>query len=1205
MTKIGFAIHPLVPMASVVPLPPDIENLPCEVLPIDSNPLIDLQELQTCIKRAGQALLTVVDSTSFSSECRSALATMAASGHALELHFVQEISTSKLCTSVSRQCTITHLIELRDAMADCVTVTKFSPPLVELLSLWSVVHASVTDAITQVTLLLAPIVNNGANQLPSLANGGEHAKAIGKRLLAASSLLPSSTGHELRKALHDLAETGQPIADHVLLNFHQQIHRFRELLSDHDWTHFRSFCLPLSSRCQAIEATGDRMLEHAKEATEKVTSTDFFASPSTKLMVASSFADLDGVFGQSRILVDEAFDTIRTGGATTLGVLAMCLKRSGLPPLLRVEIVRDFFQTVSLFFAGLYVAVFALFEPYHVASEITTFLSGLRSVYDVMAFNVVALIATASQSQAFVADVAVWSLLTVMALVYLSYLWFACSGRHWHRRADEVRQGHEAVTWALLAKQQAKRVRGFTVILTACLTAYLPVTRLCLDIVLAATNKPTSVNEGSRASTLVLARLRPHPAWPVLVVIAIVILLTFTLPLPWFLVRAIRENCPTGSLDNPLITYDLDGEMVPFDDQVYARLVTRDPSQLSCPYRSLYAGFEQRWRYYKVLQLVIKLVLALGITLTTTWDAQVRGILSCTIYTAVVLISGYGTPFSDPLNNVMEISGKVTALSTCVGGASATFGDADAKRLALVTVLVSVVHLINLLVMLLVVLSGLKGSRLFIKNLFGWITFGDPSRGLDDASAKHILPKWDIEKQVKHRVWQAFWRSVLLQVPPSTTEHVDQGTVVHRFAALEQAVVASGIHRVRLHWRGEDDKYTRKLRQTARWALEGVDVYWNEATGTRDGTLDSKSCFGKMYVVPYPFHCIVVYDDAADEAIIRDETDHAGHSPFATFLTLNFSPQILAKRSLRQKLRVLSARATLLTLPFTRQEHVTVEDGTLTRTDAEGRSHTETRYSTVPMTCAYTCGTLHVATKGDETKRLMAEGFDVTMTYRDGHGTVVAPHTKRVHELHNRVAIMGMAHLGLTFHMDESEPLARLFDQSRAIWGPGVIELNQSYHVYRQTLVRKHCAANATLSDAFWYVVYNNPHLSRDQLQYHWHHRETNPELLALVETFESKIDALYARLAFIYSDPATTVWFVFWDDVFARNGDMTRFRALQADFDPNQATAICYHVMRRPDLETWLRQRQLMGTRRFFSPHLLDLLYHEVDKRLGKEPTA
>jgi hypothetical protein len=1136
---------------------------------------------------------------------------MVASGEAVELRFVEEIKDSGVLVDCAK-LPVKQLAELREATAACATVTMSSTPVVELLSLWSVVHEAVSDVIAEQAAELVPKAAPAV--LEVVEDAGDNVKAIGKLLTAAfasSSVLASSAGVELREALHHLTEQGVPLANHISDELHRQIGVLREGLPEQDWAELRSRCSQsVEAEWKTLGDAAEKLSDQAKDTAGyvKLAASEVFDSPFAKAIAAQGFAGLDGALGQSREAVDAALDAVRDGGAAAFGAISACLARSGLPPLLRVEIARDFFQTVGLFFTGLYVSVLDFFERHRVASALNTFLSGLRGAYDVMAVNVLALVEEASQNQALVADIAVAALLAAIGVVYVSFLWFAFSGRHLHRRADEVRQGHEAVTWAALATKRKMRVKLFTYVITACLTVYLPLTRLCLDVVAAAalTRSSEDDNNATSASDLVLSRFRDNAARPAIVVAAVVLLLTFTIPLPWLLVRAIAENRPTGSLENPLVTHDLDGEVVPFDDKVYARLVTRDPSQLRCPYRSLYAGFEQRWSYYKVLQLLVKLALALVIVLAASADARIRGILSCAVYAIVVALSSYGTPFSDPLNNVMEISGKIAALTTCVGGALAAFVDMQqttSQPLELVAVVVSIVHIVNLAVMLAVLLLGMSGARLFLKNLLGWLTFSDTSRGLEDAPAKNVLPRWDVDKEAKHRVWQAFWRSLLLELTQNASVakgSADELTVAHRLEILEQAVVASGVHRVRSHWSGEADAYTSKLRQATRAALEGIDVYWDDASGARDGHLNSRTCFGKMYVLPYPFHCVVVYDDSRDEAIVRDEADAPGQSKLAKLLCLNFTPRIVAKRGLRQKLRVLSAQATSIHFPFTRQEQATVEDGTITRTDSEGKTHTETRYSTVTFTCYYTCGVIHVATKGDANKRIMAEGFDVSMTYRDGHGDAVAPHTQQVHHLQNRVAVMGPDHVGLVSTMEESEQLRVIFDQTEEVWRPGVQALQAEHQAYRQALESKHRDANATLSDAFWFFVYNDPHVSRQELEDHLKRREGNPHLQSLVETHQSALDSLYLRMEFIHSHPAVTFWFVFWDDVYARNGEMKRLKKLKGDLDPRQPTAICYHVMRRADLEAWLQERRLLGKRRLFHSRLLDLLYAEMDKRFS-----
>lgn len=1284
-------------MASETPAPDHCEFPALEFENSEVNEEVDPQ---AWIQRVGRLLQTVIMSKDVSRACLAALKSMADSGQVLDLPFVEEIKRSGALTNsvnsdwgdcqVMMSC---NLIELRTAMAACVAATATSMPVIELMTLWSVVHEAITEAFIEKSEALFKEI--AVDYRETLNN-----EAIGKLLVAAlsaSTHLASIFTRELREAIQALANFGTSLAEQLTTEVHQHLPAIQEALSEEDWGELYSHCLQATtSQWQALAEAASKI---GGLATEEITlakheAHKVFDSPFSKAIADQGLSGFDGVFGQSRETVDAALEALRGGGIAAAGTVAACLARAGLPPLLRLEIARDFFQTAGLFFSGLYTSALNFIEEHDIATDMSRILNGVRSIYDVVSINVLEVVENASLSRALMIDIAMWLLIAAVGAVYLSFLWFAYSGRHLHRRDDEVRQGHEADTWAELATKQKTRVSLFTYVITACLTIYLPLTRLCLDIVVEFTthrisnaaarvgnsagynggntgtyggntgyNSSSTGNNGyyngfsnasgvdnssyfanyseitssgfdylngssidfdssssygvvnvssltssstvgNSASELVVTRFQDDESvWLVICILAAILLATFTLPLPKLLVRVIAENRPTGSLENAKVTHDLDGEEVPFDDKVYERLVQRDPNQLRCPYRSLYAGFEQRWSYYKVLQLVVKLVLALVIALTASDDMVLRASILCAFYACVVALTSYSTPFTDPLNNVMEISGKLTALATCIGGLVAVCADIQrtkSRTLEIVAIVVSTAHLVNFFVMLVVLLLGMPAARLWVKNLLGWITFSDTCRGIDDAPGKNVLPLWDLEREAKHRVWHGFWRALLLEVAQNTTHGAKEMSIVDRLTTLEQAIVASGIHRVRAHWRGEEDAHNAKLRQTLRSALEGVDVYWDDATGTRDGHLDSTTCFGKMYVVPYPFHCVVVYDDCKDETIIRDDVDDKkGDSKLAKLLFLNFTPRIMVKRDLRHKLRVLSDEDTSINFPFSRLEQVTVPDGVVQTTDVNGTTHTHPRFSTVTFTCYYTNGVIGVGTNGDAKGRIMAEGFRVSMTYRDGHGKAVAPHTGIVFEQSGRVAVMGAAHIGLTSLMVESEELRRIFEQTKEVWEPGVPELREKFQEYRRGLQVKHAKANATLTDAFWYFVYNNSNLSREKLEKHFKRRETNPRLKLVAATHQVALDSLYLRMQFIHSHPSVTFWYIFWNDVYVRNSEMRRLRKFKPDLDPRQPTAICYHVMRRPELEMWLNKRQLLGTRRLFHPSLLDLLYQEMEKRL------
>ena len=58
--------------------------------------------------------------------------------------------------------------------------------------------------------------------------------------------------------------------------------------------------------------------------------------------------------------------------------------------------------------------------------------------------------------------------------------------------------------------------------------------------------------------------------------------------------------------------------------------------------------------------------------------------------------------------------------------------------------------------------------------------------------------------------------------------------------------------------------------------------------------------FAKMYLEPYPFHAVVIYDDSEDYAFLHDPND------LAYLWEVNNKPEVVSKRDIRARLRALS-----------------------------------------------------------------------------------------------------------------------------------------------------------------------------------------------------------------------------------------------------------------------------------------------------------
>lgn len=226
----------------------------------------------------------------------------------------------------------------------------------------------------------------------------------------------------------------------------------------------------------------------------------------------------------------------------------------------------------------------------------------------------------------------------------------------------------------------------------------------------------------------------------------------------------------------------------------------------------------------------------------------------------------------------------------------------------------------------------------------------------------------------------------------------------------------------------------------------------------------------------------------------------------------------------------------------------------------------------------------------------MADGFHVTIKYKDGKGEVEIPDTDKKFQVHGcQKAVMKVDHIGLKPSMEESDIHHKIFENTREHWQEGLKELHAKHRDYRLRLAMIQEEESAALSDDFWIFVYNNARLRRNDLEQYLLDHEANPALQTLPRTRKAALDALYLRQKWVFLHPQITFWYVFWDDVYARNSG---FKCLKPeDFDPLQPTAICYHVKKEAELKDWLLERKLLGRWGLFHKGLIKLLYEGMAK--------
>eukprot|EP00753_Platysulcus_tardus_P017597 PLAT6443.10.p1 GENE.PLAT6443.10~~PLAT6443.10.p1 ORF type:complete len:1759 (+),score=1054.57 PLAT6443.10:35-5311(+) len=861
-------------------------------------------------------------------------------------------------------------------------------------------------------------------------------------------------------------------------------------------------------------------MEEAKDAAAwtAAAGADFFESVDLRAGLGDAWGALDDAYTVSR-------DAAKAALIAAAGVAAAVFD------FVNFDIVRDFFQTAGLYFSQLGANALAG------AKALWGNISGIIALDFTFVFNV---------------PPEIWVPVLIVAGI-IALIGLLCVLRQSFKLLpDAIRDGHEVRDWETLREEASKTTKAIQITLTVLTSLYLPLSR----------------------SSLVLLRDGVPAGQEALLLVAGLVTVIVTIGLPIFCAYMINRSKPVGSLENPDITHDEDGMEVPYTDEMYDLDVNTDPNQVNCPYQFLYKGYERRWAFYKVAVMVLKLALVLpAIMLPSTTSRTIGTLVVLAIYTALSTLT---RPFIKSSSDIMDGSGRVTALVTVVCALIAEEANAAGPAM---NVIVNIANTVNAVVMIIVALAVLPPVALWIKNKLGRFTFSDSVR--DDAGpADRIIPRWNLAKEVRHRVWHPFWSGLLLKRCGEE--------VAERMAHLLRMTREHGLHHIKAHFCDGADGGIVAMRKGLAAEVEGIDVYYDGPV--HDGHLDSDSKFGKMYLVPYPFHAVMVYDGCDDYAFVHDSDALAG------MLAAMRTPDIRARVQLRQQLR--AAGGMLMHREMERDERHTLQDGT--STDAEGNTHPV--YSTVTVHMYYHNGTLGVSADRD---RPMAAGFNVSMQYNDGHGIAHLPRTGERKEVHGSCCISA-GELGLGPEMQLTPSLSSWFmaAENRCKWEGGVAAVQQAATDYRVDISQQREADEQLLSSSFWYFIYNNDRASREAVQSYFRNVETNPTLRSVPDEHAAGLDFLYSRLAYLRSHPVTTLWWLTWSDLWEQNHKMKILDGLREQLDPSYSSALAYHPCERDELEGKLTEMGIRHPKKFVNDKTMDLLYAEM-ARLNEEYKA
>lgn len=819
---------------------------------------------------------------------------------------------------------------------------------------------------------------------------------------------------------------------------------------------------------------------------------------------------------------------------------------------IKLDIFRDFFQTIGLFFANISVK----------ALEYSKYVFGYIGSFFALDFGFFIAI-----SQIFF-YAALFLVCFVIAALYLSSAYVSIKNT-----PDDTRDGHEGHGWETVRKKKCFSVAYMSIMIKVLIALYLPISRSLIQIIACDATMGTALHRINddlcvKKDDYYDCKCSEWSLYPLFMILAFIFLLCITIGLPAFTAFVTYKNIPRGSIDHPGKVYDDFGQLVDYSSEQYKYDLINDPYQKKCPYRFLYFGYERKWAYFQTYTLVMKLVLILPIILFFR-NVTYQVIFTTIITLFMVSVSLYAAPFINDQSDRMDISSKFSLFVTSFCSLLSC-GDILPDASTGLAVLIYFVNTVSTILMLCLTLYGIGCVRKIIRNITSTFIFENSVTG--ESGGVKIIDDWDLEKEVKVRIWHRFWNSLTLNLCGSN--------VMKRMTELKDNVQRWGIFRVKYHVAGLADEEELNRRKWVMENLEGVDVYWTESTNNK--VCKSKSHFGKLWINPYPFVCIVVYDDSDDYCYIEPEQ-------FKEFVRINQDPEIVHKREIREILRSLKKEELFYDLDI--QEKKEIKNAEYVGRCGIKRKDKSSK-GTHLVDMHYTKAKITVIGNKDLP---YSAGFKLKIEL-SGTGK----YTRKGKELEIKdKKILKSGEFGISDTFEITPELEKvIYDERNApIWQKTLQKYKEEVSKYRQKLQKERDEKESIISSNFWLTVYDNHTISYEDLVDYLTNVETNKTLQKIPRQHAKGLTSLYSRMELVSSHPAIALWYIFFDEVWESNNDIKIIQKNKKLLDPRQKDCICYTPLSREELTKKLNEKKLIKRWRLFNKSILDRLYKKIDK--------
>ena len=295
-------------------------------------------------------------------------------------------------------------------------------------------------------------------------------------------------------------------------------------------------------------------------------------------------------------------------GAGVCAMLCGLCQASGF--LEKIEIVRDFYQVIALFFT------YTLPKAFHAGFA---WLSGLSAVVAIE-FDFAFSISTKTWH-------VILAIIGFLCLALTGYI-LATNASLLAGTEDKGRQGHEHRSWKEKNEESARKVTVFKYMFMGIVTLYLPLSQFALETITCFFKYGVSVDDGDDKYDGFSNSPTPEPTsyedmdaagsqcfndpdngfgpgdvtlfW-VTFSGSFIILLLITIAVPIQTYMIIAKNKPVGSLEDPTHRFDDDGNLVEYTDAMYRLDLLTDEQKIN-PFQWLYKDYERDHAHYKVVE---------------------------------------------------------------------------------------------------------------------------------------------------------------------------------------------------------------------------------------------------------------------------------------------------------------------------------------------------------------------------------------------------------------------------------------------------------------------------------------------------------------------------------------------------------------------------------------------------------------------------